>query len=91
MAVRTPNKKASRSLKRPTKDLLTVASIPSGHIARLIKEAKVLKKKRRSGRPYRPLIGKTLGLIFEKPSTRTRVSFQAGMNQMGGEVAISCG
>ena len=84
MAVRTPNKKASRSFKRPTKDLLTVASIPSGHIAHLIKEAKALKKKRRSGRPYRPLIGKTLGLIFEKPSTRTRVSFQAGMNQMGG-------
>ena len=36
--------------------------------------------------PSRPLAGRTLALMFEKPSTRTRVSFEVGMRQLGGEV-----
>src|SRR5919201_1616802 len=36
--------------------------------------------------PYRPLHDRTLALVFEKQSTRTRVSFEAGMNQLGGSV-----
>ncbi len=42
-------------------------------------------------RPSRPLEGKTLAMIFEKPSTRTRVSFQVGMQQLGGNVVLLSG
>ena len=67
------------------KDLLTVSAISPAQVARLLRLAAELKMKRRHGIVYQPLIGATLGLLFEKPSTRTRVSFEAGMNQLGGQ------
>lgn len=67
------------------KDLLTVHSIPGPNILRLLSLAADVKAMRRAGRRYQPLVGTTLGLLFEKPSTRTRVSFEAGMNQLGGQ------
>jgi ornithine carbamoyltransferase len=67
------------------KDLLTVADIPRPTIHHLLSLAQSLKGARRKSRAVMPLKGKTLGLIFEKPSTRTRVSFEAGMNQLGGQ------
>lgn len=67
------------------KDLLTVSAISPAKVARLLRLAAQLKSKRRRGLVYQPLIGATLGLLFEKPSTRTRVSFETGMNQLGGQ------
>lgn len=54
----------------------------------LFARAKELKAWLREGRPYRPLAGKTLGMIFEKASTRTRLSFEVGMIQLGGNAVF---
>ncbi len=67
------------------KDLLTVSAIPTQAIARLLESARKLKALRRKGARSQPLAGLTLGLLFEKPSTRTRVSFETGMHQLGGQ------
>lgn len=67
------------------KDLLTLESVPRHHLLRLLHIARELKAAPRPGRASQWLQGLTLGLIFEKPSTRTRVSFEAGMNQLGGQ------
>jgi ornithine carbamoyltransferase len=73
---------------RHAKDLLDVATIPRKQILDLLQLATSLKKKQRQGTPHRLLVGKTLGLLFQKPSTRTRVSFEAGMNQLGGHALV---
>ncbi len=70
------------------KDLLTVSAIPREAVTRLLESARKLKALRCQGARYRPLDGMTLGLLFEKPSTRTRVSFETGMHQLGGQTTF---
>jgi ornithine carbamoyltransferase len=55
-------------------------------ILHVFERAKIIKDKFKRYEPYRPLHDRTLAMVFEKASTRTRVSFEAGMYQMGGSV-----
>ncbi|MFC4320673.1 ornithine carbamoyltransferase [Litchfieldia salsa] len=66
------------------KDMLTLADYTQEEILSIIDLAVELKKKHKNGEETSDLKGKTLAMIFEKPSTRTRVSFEAGMMQLGG-------
>lgn len=65
--------------------LLAVHDLSKETILAFFKEAAELKAMRRRALSAQRLSGKTLGLFFEKPSTRTRVSFETGMNQLGGQ------
>ncbi len=67
------------------KDLLTLLDYTSEEVQDLITLATQLKTITKAGRCPRLLEGKTLGMIFEKHSTRTRISFEVGMNQLGGK------
>ncbi len=66
------------------RDFLALADYTSEEIMHLIELGVALKKKQKAGETFQPLKGKTLGMIFEKSSTRTRVSFEVGMYQLGG-------
>lgn len=66
------------------KDLLTLLDYTSEEVKNLVTLATQLKTITKEGKCPRLLEGKTLGMIFEKSSTRTRVSFEVGMQQLGG-------
>lgn len=66
------------------RDYLTLADFKREEIWYLLELAKDLKKKQKAGIPHQELKGKTLGMIFQKASTRTRVSFEAAMFHLGG-------
>lgn len=66
------------------RDFLSLKDYTQEEIVYLLDFADFLKAKVKTNQPYEVLKGKTLGLIFEKSSTRTRVSFEVGMVQLGG-------
>jgi ornithine carbamoyltransferase len=63
---------------------LSLRDLSADELRRVISRASELKAIQRRGDRHTPLQGKTLGMIFEKSSTRTRVSFEVGMAQLGG-------
>lgn len=67
------------------KDLLSLGPVPSEYVHRLLALAAELKQLRQQRKVHARLAGRTLGLLFQKASTRTRVSFEVGMNQLGGQ------
>lgn len=70
---------------------LDIAALESGALRGIIENAKTRKAAQKAGTADRPLEGKALAMIFEKPSTRTRVSFDVGMRQLGGETIMLTG
>lgn len=66
------------------KHLLSMQDLSPNEIEAILDDAAGLKEKLRRGEPHELLQGKTLGMIFEKPSLRTRVTFETGMTQLGG-------
>lgn len=66
------------------RDLLTLDDLTRSELASVLHTAARLKDYLKRGIPHRYLEGRTLGMIFKKPSSRTRVSFEVGMFQLGG-------
>ncbi len=71
-------------MKLETKNLLTVDEISDKEFLELIDHSIKLKEENKMAKGKPPLENKTLAMLFEKPSTRTRVSFETGMLQLGG-------
>jgi ornithine carbamoyltransferase len=66
------------------KDLLSVYDLDPSDFRVIFDQAAGLKRLLKAGEVHQPLKGKTLGMIFDKASTRTRISFEVGMFQLGG-------
>jgi ornithine carbamoyltransferase len=66
------------------RDCLTLAEFAREEVGLILDEAAKIKALQKSRIPYRPLRGMTLAMVFQKPSNRTRVSFEVGMYQLGG-------
>jgi ornithine carbamoyltransferase len=75
------------------KHFLGLLDLSTGELRRILQMSIDMKKARVKGAPseQRPLTGKTLAMIFDRPSTRTRVSFDVGMRELGGETIMLTG
>lgn len=71
---------------KPIKHFLQFGDFSAAEYAYLFERTKIIKTRFKNYEKYQPLVDRTLAMIFEKASTRTRVSFEAGMYQMGGSV-----
>ncbi|ACS90636.1 MULTISPECIES: ornithine carbamoyltransferase [Thermococcus] len=66
------------------RDILCLQDFTREEIETILKTAEMMKIWNKIGKPHRVLEGKTLAMIFQKPSTRTRISFEVGIYQLGG-------
>ncbi len=73
------------------RDFLDLSDHDGAELRAILNKAAALKAVRRTPAAEKPLAGKTLAMIFERPSTRTRVSFDVGMRELGGETLMLTG
>jgi len=66
------------------RDILCLQDFTREELETILKTAEMMKIWNKIGKPHRVLEGKTLAMIFQKPSTRTRISFEVGIYQLGG-------
>jgi ornithine carbamoyltransferase len=81
------------SVSQPPRHFLDLLPVSSAELRRIMESSAAMKKARVKGEPpsARPLAGKTLAMIFDRPSTRTRVSFDMAMRELGGETIMLTG
>jgi len=70
------------------KNFIDLDKIEYSELRKIVESAKSIKADLKNGKMDKPLAGKHLAMIFEKPSTRTRVSFEVGINQLGGHPIV---
>ncbi len=68
----------------PSPDFIALTDYSTDELSTLLDLARELKQKKAQGELYQPLQGKTIAMLFEKPSLRTRMTFEAGIFQLGG-------
>src|SRR5690554_4736519 len=73
------------------KHFLDLSAVSAGDLRTILDDPKVRKRGTKAGTADKPLAGKVVAMIFEKPCTRTRVSFDVGMRQLGGEALFLSG
>ena len=79
-------------MSKALRHFLDLNELPTIELRNMLAASVAMKAKLKAhASPVRPLAGKTLAMIFEKPSTRTRVSFDVGMRQLGGESIMLTG
>ena len=74
-----------------SRHFIDLAAMPAEELRLILDDAHGRKKKLKSGEREKPFEGKVLAMIFDKPSTRTRVSFDVAMRQLGGETIMLTG
>jgi ornithine carbamoyltransferase len=70
------------------KDLLTLADLDAAEIHAILEAGAICKAKHKAGELFVPLLGKSIGMVFHKPSARTRISFELGAFQLGGHAVL---
>ena len=65
-------------------NFISIADLSADEIHQTLELAVEIKAKLKAGEDYKPLAGKTMAMIFAKPSARTRISFETGIQKLGG-------
>ena len=69
------------------KHFLQLKDLTLDELEHIFERTRIIKQRFKAYQKYHPLVDRTLVMIFEKSSTRTRLSFEAGMQQLGGSAA----